>query len=73
MSLRRELLFSSADAVLARVFPNQMSYSREDDMEWSRGVARILAALTVVLLPLGSVALAGCRASPEGYAQRREK
>jgi hypothetical protein len=28
-------------------------------MEWSRGVARILVALTVILLPLGSVASAG--------------
>ena len=28
-------------------------------MEWSREVARILLALTVVLLPLGSVASAG--------------
>ena len=30
-------------------------------MEWSREVARILLALTVVLLPLGSVASAGSK------------
>jgi hypothetical protein len=36
-----------------------MSYSREDEMECSREVARILFALTVILLPLGSVASAG--------------
>jgi uncharacterized protein (TIGR02246 family) len=38
-----------------------MPYSGEDDMEWSREVARILLALTVVLLPVGSVASAGLK------------
>jgi hypothetical protein len=36
-----------------------MSYSREEEMDWSLEVARIPLALTVVLLPLGSLASAG--------------
>ena len=50
-----------------------MPRSREDDLGWSRGIARIALALTVVFLPLSSVALAvpkrTCRRSTSEWGQ----